>query len=78
MEAEIDQVKSIVESREAAIASTDAGAGTQSLIASGRLTEFRCCYGDVAMLGDSEIDIDAGAAGILGVEPGTSVRHVPR
>jgi arginine N-succinyltransferase len=78
MEARIDEVKSVARSREASIAEIDADNGTRSLVASGRLKDFRCCYADIAPKGDDVVAIDAEAAETLHVETGSPVRHVPR
>ena len=78
MAAEIDKVRSIAESREATIAAIDSPSGTRSLAATGRLAAFRCCYADITMRGDGEIDIDETAARTLNVGKGMTVRHVAR
>lgn len=78
MEANIDDVKSIAESREATVRAIDGESGTLSLAASGRLDAFRCCYADITMQGDGEVEIDSTAAATLGVGTGDSVRYVAR
>ncbi|MBC2778001.1 arginine N-succinyltransferase [Parasphingopyxis marina] len=78
MEAKIDEVKSVAESREARIACTDAQDGTRSLVATGTLKEFRCAYTDIVERGESEIAIPAETANTLSVKPGAQVRHVAR
>lgn len=78
MEADIDAVKSVAESREATIAAIDGVSGTLSLAASGQLADFRCCYADVTMQGDGEIEIDEQAASTLRVGKSDTVRHVAR
>lgn len=78
MEASIDQVKSVAESREAAISELSESEGTHSLAASGTLADFRCCYADIETQGESEVGINKTAAAILNAPIGTSVRHVPR
>jgi arginine N-succinyltransferase len=77
MEAGIDSLKSIAHSHQAEVASTATADGTASLAATGHLADFRCCYADIADH-DGKADIDAAAAGILGVAPGDSIRYVAR
>ncbi|QLC24026.1 arginine N-succinyltransferase [Parasphingopyxis algicola] len=78
MEADIDRVKSVAESRTATIAAIDGGDATQSLAATGTLEGFRCCYADITMRGDQEVEIDADAAKTLDADTGTAIRYVPR
>lgn len=78
MEADIDRVKSVAESRAATIAAVDGGDATQSLAATGTLETFRCCYAAIVMRGDQEVEIDAQAAKILNADTGAAIRYVPR
>lgn len=76
MTARTDQVHSIRNARDARVAALGEG-GTTSLVATGRLADFRCAYGKVA---DSEegVTLDAQAAGILRVGTGDAVRWIER
>lgn len=78
MEADIDRVKGVADSREATITSISDGGSIHSLAAIGSLEAFRCCYAHIDPRSDGEIGIDETAAAILGASTGTSVRHVPR
>jgi arginine N-succinyltransferase len=76
MTARTDQVHSIRNSRDAVLSETADG-GTLSLVASGKLADFRCAYGHVAPT-DEGIALDAKAAGLLGIAPGDVVRWIER
>lgn len=78
MEADIDRVKSVADSREALISSISGNDSTHSLAATGTLDTFRCCYAQIEAQSDGEVGIDKDAAAILNAQIGTSVRHVPR
>jgi arginine N-succinyltransferase len=78
MEADIDAVKSVSESRADTVASLSDNGGTDSLAATGSLEAFRCCYAQIEDAGEGEVSIDSGAAAILNAETGTAVRHVQR
>ena len=53
------------------------GEGVPSLVARGRLADFRACYGRVTPA-DGGVTLDERAAGLLGVLPGDAITHVPR
>lgn len=77
VEAEMDALKGIAESREAAVVAADAEGGWSCLVAHGRNADFRCCFGGIE--GREEgVAIEAAAAGLLGVETGDTVRYVAR
>lgn len=76
MTARTDQVRSIARSRDAVVGGTSEG-GTLSLVASGRLADFRCAYGLVQQ-GDDGVLVDAKAAGLLGLKAGDAVRWIER
>lgn len=78
MEADIDQVKSVSDSREATVTAISDNGTAHSLAATGMLDAFRCCYAHIETQGDGEIGIDEGAAAILKAEIGSPVRHMPR
>ena len=66
MTARTDRVKSIEQARESRIITCDRDGGAESLVAAGRLGEFRCAYGDVREVGDG-IVLGDGCAKALGV-----------
>jgi len=76
MTARTDQVHSIRNARDARVAAMGEG-GTMSLVASGRLADFRCAYGCVADGADGPT-LDAGTADLLRVGTGDSVRWIER
>ncbi len=76
MTARTDQVHSIRNARDARVAGLDE-AGTMSLVASGRLADFRCAYGKVADGADG-VTLDAQAAEVLRVGAGDAVRWIER
>jgi arginine N-succinyltransferase len=83
MTARTDRVRSIAEAREMPIAQVRApeGAGTspatRALVATGKLSEFRCCFGEIAADGDRLV-IDPVAAANLGVREGDMIWHAAR
>jgi len=64
MTARTDQVRSVAEARQATVAETTLDKGENALLAMGRLSEFRCCYG-VRMLDGEEVAIDSLAKDLL-------------
>ena len=52
--------------------------GTRALIAAGRLSDFRCAYGEIALDGDAGVVLDPVAAQALDVGAGDTVWHVAR
>ena len=83
MTARTDRVESIANARESMIAHVRAPEGSnsakvqKSLVATGRLHDFRCCFGEVAQ-GDDGLIIDPVSAATLGVAVGEPVWHVSR
>jgi arginine N-succinyltransferase len=70
MTARTDRVTSIAGSRETAIVATDfAGGGVRGLLATGRLTDFRCCLVDAQERGGG-LAIDPRVAAALGAKSG--------
>ena len=76
MTARTDQVHSIRNARDAKVAAMGEG-GTMSLVASGRLADFRCAYGKVADGADG-VTLDEQAAAVLRVGAGDAVRWIER
>jgi arginine N-succinyltransferase len=82
MTARTDQIRSVREAAQDAVAALDPSlgehqAGEKRLVAVGRLAEFRCAFGWIAPHGDG-IALDPACAALLGVEPGMAVTHVAR
>jgi arginine N-succinyltransferase len=72
MTARTDQVASVRDAKHAAL--TDIGGGeTDALVATGRLADFRCCFGKI---GDASLDAEA--AGRLGVAAGDEISWIGR
>jgi arginine N-succinyltransferase len=79
MVAATDEIRTIREAREAAIAEvTDAAAGPTELVTAGALTGFAACYGRVQTNEDGTIMLDENAAALLGVKAGDRVLTVQR
>ena len=77
-----DQIRSIREARDDSLVAVDPGlgdhkAGEKRLVSVGRLADFRTAYGWVDQRAGG-IALDPDCAGLLGVEPGMTVTHVPR
>jgi arginine N-succinyltransferase len=73
MTARTDQVASVRDARHVELAGIGDG-GEEALIATGRLGDFRCCFGQVGADGT----IDAKSAGLLGVGAGDEVSWIGR
>jgi len=76
MTARTDQVHSIRNARDAKVAAMGDD-GTMSLVASGRLADFRCAYGKVADGADG-VTLDPATAEVLRVGAGDAVRWIER
>ncbi|MGH6652999.1 MAG: arginine N-succinyltransferase [Sphingopyxis sp.] len=77
MTARTDQVASIKDARHgavAAIADASDDGGADALVATGRLADFRCCFGKVGA-GDT---LDGAAAKLLGVDVGDAISWIAR
>ena len=77
MTARTDKVTSIVQARSAPLLSAECAAGEKALLATGSLTDFRCCYG-ARNFSESGIAIDSRAADLLEVQPGDTIWSVAR
>src|SRR3546814_1439631 len=73
MTARTDQVASVRDAKHVEVAGIGDG-GADALIATGRLADFRCCFGQVG--GDGTID--AASAGLLGVGQGDAISWIGR
>lgn len=78
MTARTDAVKSISDSASATVSSIDLEEGEKALVATGRLTDFRCCYGIRELLEDGTIALDSQAADTLELAVGDTVWSVAR
>jgi len=76
MTARTDQVATVRDSRTDKVVEIADG-GSTSIIARGRLGDFRACHGRLG-LSDGGVTVDSVSASILGVEAGQEVRHAPR
>jgi arginine N-succinyltransferase len=77
MTARTDQVRSIRGARCSTVIQTDSTTGERALLAVGRLSEFRSCYG-LCEAAEDGVVIDQAAAELLGVGPGDEVWAVAR
>lgn len=77
MTAHTDKVKSIAEARAATVVAVDDDGGERSLVATGRLSDFRCTFARLREARDGVV-IDAAAAAALNVGEGDGIVHVGR
>lgn len=77
MTARTDKVESIAKAQEATVVATECEKGEQVLLASGRLADFRCCYGALSPA-DGGVAIDSRAADLLEVKAGDTIWSVVR
>ena len=77
MTARTDAVRSIREAREQPVVAIDRDGGTESLVAAGRLGDFRCAFGSVRPAGDGVV-LSADCAAVLTVAEDEMVTHVAR
>ena len=77
MLARTDNVVSVADAKPRTLDAVDGEAGERALLASGTLTDFRCCYGKRTVEGE-EIAIDDAGAQALGVGKGDTVWSVAR
>jgi arginine N-succinyltransferase len=78
MTAETDAVRTIREARDATILTTDHDGGEPSLVATGRLGDFRCAYGKVRALDGDRVVLDPACAKALGVGEGGAISYTGR
>ncbi len=78
MIARTDDIKSVKESEQRQIAGINLEQGERAILATGRLSTFRACYGARALNEDGMISIDAQAADVLDVKAGDQVWSVAR
>ena len=78
MIARTDTVHSVSGADEAVVSNIDGHQGERALIATGRLNDYRCCYGERRVLDDGSVAIDPGSASALNVSVGETVWSVTR
>ena len=76
--ARTDQIKTVREAREMRVAEDDATAGPTMLLSTGKLHDFRACYGQVQGAGRTSVAIDRRAKDLLEVSAGDTVLMVER
>ena len=77
MTARTDKVTSVLNSREKTLIATECGKGERALIATGKRSGFRCCFG-ARMEVDGGLAIDSRAADLLDLTPGDSIWSIAR
>lgn len=77
MTARTDQVRSVREAATSRVIAIDDDGGQPTLVAAGRLGDFRCAYGKVRVAGDGVV-LDTATAALLGVAVDDEVIHVGR
>jgi len=77
MTAQTDAVRSIRDAEVATVTGVDGNAGVESLVAAGRLADFRCALGSFERQPDGVV-LSTDTADVLGVQPGDAVLHVRR
>ncbi len=77
MTARIDAVRSIREAREASVIACDRDGGAESLVAHGKLSDFRCSFGMTRAVGE-DVVIDPDCAKAIGAVEDATVLHVAR
>lgn len=77
MTARTDKVRSIVEARDARIIAVDRDGGTQALVATGRLKDFRCAFGLVRDAAEGVV-VSRECAATLNIGEDDIVTHVAR
>ena len=78
MVAPTDRITSVANSEMATISAIDVEEGERAIIATGKLQDFRACYGARIVQDDGTIAIDSSTADILDVQAGDTVWSVTR
>jgi len=74
----VDQVKTVRDAREFVVADKPATEGAAMLISTGRLGQFRACFGTATDMGDGSLAIDEEARRLLDVTAGDPIAAVAR
>jgi arginine N-succinyltransferase len=69
MVGQIDQLRTVAQARDATLDALHEGGGDKILIATGRLTDYRCAYGFVREA-DGRVSLDRASAALIGIQPG--------
>ena len=77
MTARTDKVESICNARSGAVAAISGEATAKALVATGHLSDFRCCFGSLAER-DGAVMLDPACAATLGVGAGDTVWWIAR
>ena len=77
MTARTDRVRTIAEARQDKVVSIDEEGGTESLVATGTLADFRCAFGSVRATGDG-VALASDCARALDIESDVDVTYVGR
>lgn len=78
MTASTDSLRTISQAKDETLATTHTEKGQKMLIATGRLKDFRCCYGFAVTRGDGSVALDTESAGLLGLNIGDPFVMVAR
>ncbi|KQT32213.1 arginine N-succinyltransferase [Sphingomonas sp. Leaf412] len=78
MTARTDEVRTIRAARDARVVAIDRDGGTEALVATGALRDFRCAYAAVREAGDGGAVIDPVAATTLRIGEDAAITHVAR
>jgi len=78
MTARTDEVKSVKEAQAHQVSDVNLDQGERAILATGRLSSFRACYGARKIKKDGTISIDSSAADALDVKRGDTVWSVAR
>ena len=71
--ARTDKIRTVSDAREVTLAKDEASEGPTMLIATGRLQDFRACYGQVQGAGESVVALGSKARSMLEVKPGDTL-----
>lgn len=78
MVAQTDALRTIVQAEDATLAGVHFDKGEKMLVATGRLKDFRCCFGFAARQDDGSVRLDEGSAELLKLKAGDAFAMVPR
>ena len=77
MTARTDQVRSVRDARVGTVVAIDGDGGTEALVATGRLADFRCAFGTIRAVGDGAV-IDPRCAETLGIGEDDRIATIAR